>query len=153
MMTLKAYLWPADLYRRLIHVLGLTVWLATYAIAVYFFGLEAPEILREGIVLLLVELFLRLFVALPFCAIALLPDVLGSIGAANTRASVPLFLVCLAAFVVDVWARVHGIFFSHSSTGSLIAIFITFYLAIPVALAWGVCAVLNRHNRKAMTEP
>ncbi len=153
MTSLKVYLWPTDPYRRLIHVFGLTVWLGTYAIAVYFFGLEAPEILREGIGLFLVEVVLRLFIALPFCAIALLPYIIGSIGAAKTRASLPLFLVCLAAFVVDVWAIVHGIFFSHSSTGSLITIFIPFYLAVPVSLAWGVCAVFSRGGRKPMPEP
>jgi len=152
MTSLKAYLWPADIYRRLIHLLGLTVWLGTYAVGVYFFILEVPEVLREGIGFFLNDLFLRLVIGLAFCASALLPYFLGSIGAATTRASLPIFLVCIAAFVVDVWVRVDGIFFSGSSTGGLIAIFIPFYLAIPVSLIWGLCAVFSRRSRKAIAE-
>jgi len=110
MTSLKAYFWPADVYRRLIHVLGLLVWLGDYAVGVYFFILELPEILREGIGFFLNDLFLRLVIGLAFGASALLPNFLGSIGAATTRASLPMFLVCMDAFVLPTLVQVGFLF-------------------------------------------
>ncbi len=140
MTELKRYFWPSDTYRRLIHLLGTTVWAGTYGIGIYFFVREASQILHEGIAFFLLDLVTRIVLGLVITALGVLPYLVGSIAAARSGASVTMFVACAVVFVVDVWERVNAIFLSASSTAPLAILFIPFYLAIPVLLVWGLYA-------------
>jgi len=139
-------LWPRDVYRRLIHLLGFAIFVGTFAVAVYFYVNEKQYIWNPDLLGLLIGGSL-------YAAVTLVPYWIASEAAKKTNRSNLFFVVSLLVFIVHIWLSVDALFLPKGSTSGVGIFFFPFYLSVPIILAWGLFPSTMKAARKNQWKP